>query len=81
MARPLQVLLISGSIRTASTNTAVLTTLQQVVPEGVHAVMYLGLARLPHFNPDDDRDPLPPEVAALRAQIGTADAVVFSTPE
>ncbi|MDX3195600.1 NAD(P)H-dependent oxidoreductase [Streptomyces sp. MN03-5084-2B] len=42
---------------------------------------YTGLGDLPHFNPDDDRDPLHPEVAALRAAIGEADAVLVCTPE
>jgi NAD(P)H-dependent FMN reductase len=36
---------------------------------------------LPHFNPDDDREPLPGAVAELRSRIRAADAVVFSTPE
>jgi chromate reductase len=39
------------------------------------------VAVLPHFNPDDDRDPLPDQVAALRSQIAAADAVLFCTPE
>jgi len=43
--------------------------------------MYEDLAGLPHFNPDDDHDPLPSPAAALRAQIGEADALLFSTPE
>jgi chromate reductase, NAD(P)H dehydrogenase (quinone) len=47
----------------------------------VTVVVYDGLAGLPHFNPDDDRDPLPPAVAALRAAIAAADAVLFCTPE
>ena len=36
---------------------------------------------LPHFNPDDDHDPLPHAVADLRARIGAADAVLICTPE
>jgi len=35
----------------------------------------------PYFNPDDDVDPLHPAVAALRNQIRTSDALLFSTPE
>ncbi|MEV6440867.1 NAD(P)H-dependent oxidoreductase [Amycolatopsis sp. NPDC051716] len=42
---------------------------------------YTGLADLPHFNPDDDRDPLHPEVASLRAALKDADAVLICTPE
>ncbi|WIV62028.1 NADPH-dependent FMN reductase [Amycolatopsis nalaikhensis] len=42
---------------------------------------YPGLAELPHFNPDDDRDPLHPAVAELRAAVKEADAVLICTPE
>jgi NAD(P)H-dependent FMN reductase len=76
-----QFLLISGSTRDASTNTAALVTLAALAPSGSAAVLYGGLADLPAFNPDDDRDPLPPSVATLRAAIAAADAIVFCTPE
>ncbi|MEV6830496.1 NADPH-dependent FMN reductase [Amycolatopsis sp. NPDC051102] len=42
---------------------------------------YTGLGELPHFNPDDDRDPLHPAVAALRAAIEEASALLICTPE
>ena len=45
------------------------------------AVLYEGLGALPHFNPDDDVEPLHPAVAELRAAIDAADALLFSTPE
>jgi len=51
------VLLVSGSIRGGSTNTAVLRTAQAVAPDGVNTVLYEGLADLPAFNPDDDHEP------------------------
>ena len=76
-----RVLLISGSLRAGSTNAAVLQTVAAVAPDGVVATVYEGLGELPHFNPDDDVDPLPPTVAALRAAIAAADAILFSTPE
>ncbi|MDQ3150641.1 MAG: NAD(P)H-dependent oxidoreductase [Actinomycetota bacterium] len=75
------VLLVSGSMRSASTNTATLRTAQALAPDGVTMVRYAGLADLPAFSPDDDREPLPPAVAELRKQIATADAVLFCTPE
>ena len=43
--------------------------------------MYDGLASLPAFNPDDDGDRVPREVAELREEITAADAVLFCTPE
>ena len=81
MAVAERILLISGSMRANSTNAAVLHTFAAVAPRGVVATVYDGLGDLPHFNPDDDRDPLPPTVAALRLAIAEANAVVFSTPE
>jgi NAD(P)H-dependent FMN reductase len=78
-----RLLLVSGSLRHGSTNTAALLTLADVATAAglADADVYDGLAALPHFNPDDDHDPLPPAVAELRAALGAADAVVFSTPE
>jgi NAD(P)H-dependent FMN reductase len=70
-------LLIGGSVRDGSTNAAVLRTAAMFGP----SVLYDGLGNLPHFNPDDDREPLHPAVAELRAAVGAADAVLFSTPE
>ena len=74
-------LLVSGSTRGGSANTAALATMAAVAPGRVTAVMYDGLARLPAFNPDDDGDRLPPEPARLRAEIAAASAVLFCTPE
>jgi chromate reductase len=76
-----RVLLISGSTRGRSTNTALLRTAQAAPPGGVEAVLYGAMTGLPHFNPDDDLDPLPPAVVDLREQIGSAVAVLFCTPE
>ena len=77
------IVLISGSLRAASTNTAVLRTIQAVAPDGLTAVLYDGIETLPHFNPDDDGEGRPPPsvLAGLRGQIAAADAVLFSTPE
>ena len=81
MVSPSRILLISGSLRRNSTNTASLRTAQVVAPVGVDAILYEGLGSLPHFNPDDDRAPLAPAVETLRATIHWADASLFSTPE
>ena len=72
---------MSGSTRNGSGNTAALATMAAMAPDGVRAVMYNGLARLPAFNPDHDGDLLPGAAARLRRQIGAADAVLFCTPE
>ncbi len=56
MDRPVQLLLISGSPRSESTNTAVLQTARVLAPDGVATVLCGGMGGLPHFNPDDDRE-------------------------
>ncbi|HEX3335862.1 MAG TPA: NAD(P)H-dependent oxidoreductase [Jatrophihabitans sp.] len=76
-----RILLISGSTRGPSTNSALVRTAALCAPPGVSAVVYDGLAELPHFNPDDDRDPLPPAVAELRSAIAASSALLFCTPE
>jgi chromate reductase len=84
-ASPFRILAISGSLRHASSNGAILEALARVAPAGVIVELYGGLARLPHFNPDLDRaldDPLlPPTVRVLRAAVDAAGAVVISSPE
>lgn len=74
-------LLVSGSLRQSSTNTALLRTAARHVPVGVGCYVYDGLAHLPPFNPDDDRSPLPPAVEELRASIHRATGILFSVPE
>jgi chromate reductase, NAD(P)H dehydrogenase (quinone) len=79
-----KLLLISGSLRGGSTNSATLRTVAALAPAGVETEIYDGMGRLPHFNPDDDPTDgvgLDPEVAALRAALAAADALLVSTPE
>jgi chromate reductase len=76
-----RVLLISGSTRRGSANTAAVATAAALAPAGVTPVVYGGLADLPAFNPDHDGDLLPPAAAALRGEIAAAAAVLFCTPE
>ncbi len=81
MASPIHALMISGSLRRRSTNTAVLRTAAAVAPPEVTTTFFSGVADLPAFNPDLDVEPLPGAVAQLRHQIHRADVVVVSTPE
>ncbi|MDA8062439.1 MAG: NAD(P)H-dependent oxidoreductase [Actinomycetota bacterium] len=76
-----KVLLVSGSLRAGSTNSALLRTAARVAPAGVEAVLLDGVGGLPHFDPDQDREPLHPAVDALRGAIRGCDAILFSTPE
>jgi chromate reductase, NAD(P)H dehydrogenase (quinone) len=78
---PIQALLISGSLRRGSTNSAVLRTASAVAPPSVAGSIFEGMADLPAFNADLDVDPLPGPVAELRTRIHHADVVLLSTPE
>ncbi len=80
MAEPVAILLVSGSTRAPSTNTAALRTLRDLAPPEVMASLYEGLD-LPAFNPDNDQDPSQYSVVALRQALDTADVVVFCTAE
>jgi NAD(P)H-dependent FMN reductase len=76
-----RVLLISGSTRRASSNSAFLRTVAASAPDDIETVVYDELDALPHFNPDLDVDPLPSEVSRLRDAIDASDGVLFCTPE
>ena len=76
-----RLLLICGSLRSGSTNEALLQTVASLLPDDVTADLYDGMGRLPHFNPDDDHDPLPDIVVDLRNRISDATAILVSTPE
>ncbi|MEU6766679.1 NADPH-dependent FMN reductase [Streptomyces sp. NPDC046853] len=78
---PPMILLLSGSLRAGSSNETVLRTAEDVAPPDVRTLRYEGLATLPHFNPDDDADPLPQAVTGLRAAIDAAAAILVCTPE
>ncbi|MCA1728107.1 MAG: NAD(P)H-dependent oxidoreductase [Actinobacteria bacterium] len=82
--RLVRLLAISGSLRKASSNTALLRAASTLAPEGIEVVLYEGLAKLPHFNPDlDDFDGVnaPPEVIDFRFHLDASDGVLISNPE
>jgi NAD(P)H-dependent FMN reductase len=77
----MRILGISGSLRAASSNGAVLRAAADLAPPGVHFTVYDGLAGLPHFNPDLDVEPAPGPVADLRASVRSSGAVLICSPE
>ena len=76
-----RLLAISGSLREASTNTALLRAAATLAPERVSIRLYDGLATLPHFNPDLDVEPWPTPVAGWRREIAAVDGLLISSPE
>jgi chromate reductase len=72
------VLAISGSLRRGSHNAALLQAAASLLPPGCELGHWSGLARLPHYSEDDDAHPAPAAVAALRAELRAADALLIS---
>ncbi len=77
----MRILGISGSLRAASFNTALLRAAAELAPEDVELTLYEGLAQLPPYNEDHETGDAPAEVRRLREEIADADAVLFATPE
>ena len=77
----MRLLAISGSLRAASLNSAVLEAARRLAPPGVEIVIYGGMDGLPHFNPDREGDISPAPVMDLRALVGQCDGVLIACPE
>jgi chromate reductase len=76
----MRILGISGSLRRDSHNTRLLRGVGNLLPEGVELVVFDQLAGIPPYNEDEEHE-TPPAVAALKAAIAGADAVLVATPE
>ncbi|MBH8563885.1 NAD(P)H-dependent oxidoreductase [Nostoc sp. CENA67] len=76
----IQILAISGSLRAASSNTALLRAAISLASQGVEITLYNGLGDLPHFNPDLERTEIP-SVKDIRTQLQISDGVLISSPE
>ncbi|MHB1056440.1 MAG: NADPH-dependent FMN reductase [Rhodanobacter sp.] len=76
-----RVLCLCGSLRRVSSSRAALEAACGLAAGRLDLELYEGLGTLPLFNPDDDADPLPSSVLALRAAVGRADALLIACPE
>ena len=79
-AARMRILGISGSLRAASINSALLRAAARLAPSGVSVVPCDRLGTLPLFNADDEADP-PADVEAFRAEVARADALMIASPE
>lgn len=75
----LHLLGISGSLRKASYNTALLHAAGQLLPPHINLQIY-DIAPLPIFNPDFEK-PFPEAVLDFRSKIAQADGLLIATPE
>lgn len=72
---------ISGSLRKASFNTALLHNAAQLLPDGVSLDVQT-LHGIPLYDGDEEaRNGIPKAVAALKQAIAAADGVILATPE
>ena len=75
------ILAISGSTRSGSSNNAILQLIATRFKDEVEIVLYQRIDELPHFNPDLDQAPFPPNVSELRTLVEQADGILICTPE
>lgn len=76
----MHILALSGSLRAASINSALLRAAARLARPDVQVHVCLGLGRLPLFNPDLD-PAQQPAVCALYAEVQAADALLIASPE
>lgn len=84
----MKLLLISGSLRSGSYNTAIISFLAKLCTDGgkIEPTVYEELHLIPPYTPDLDlhdskQDLSPQKVRELRAAVKNADALIISTPE
>jgi chromate reductase len=78
---PIKILAISGSLRSASSNTCVLRAIANMAPQNIAITIYDGLDSLPFFSPERDIENAHSSVTDLRKQIQNSHAVIVCTPE
>jgi chromate reductase len=76
----MRVLGISGSLRKASINSALLRAASRLAPPGTEFTVFNGVGDLPLFNPDLEAS-LPSQVLALHGAVANSDALLFASPE
>jgi len=77
----MRILAVSGSLRAGSHNTSLLQAAIDAAPEGVDVELWEGIGGLPIYDQDLEGTDLPESVRRLREDWGSADAILFATPE
>ena len=77
----MKVLAISGSLRAGSYNTLALRAAAALAPAGMEVTLYEGMRDLPLYDDDLRAAGYPAPVAAFRAAIKAADALLIASPE
>jgi NAD(P)H-dependent FMN reductase len=72
---------ISGSLRSGSSNHAILQALGKMIPANITYTIFDGMSEIPAFDPGLENDETPIPVASFRKQLAAADAIIICTPE
>lgn len=80
MDKPMNILGISGSLRSGSYNSAALRAAIELAPVDV-SITTAGIGHLPLYDDDVRTAGMPAAVEQLRSRIAAADAVLIVTPE
>lgn len=76
----MKIVALSGALRRASYNTALLRAAAALAPEGV-AIELHTLHGIPLYDGDVEAEGIPPAVTALREALRAADGLLIATPE
>lgn len=76
----IRIFAVSGSLRTVSSNTAIIRRYSDLAPPGCEIDVYDRLAELPHFNPDIENGG-DKAVLELVERVRNSHAFIVSTPE
>lgn len=80
MSEPIRLVGLSGSLRKASVNTALLRAAAELAPEGVELEI-LSIRDVPLYDGDVQAEGMPPSVTRLQGLIAAADGLVIASPE
>lgn len=76
----LNIVIISGSLREGSLNTALARTLIEMAPNGLR-IELADIVGIEIYNQDVEKQGIPENVAALADRVVAADGIIFATPE
>ncbi|MEO4044117.1 NADPH-dependent FMN reductase [Hoeflea sp. CAU 1731] len=74
-------LAISGSLRSDSTNTALLEAISRAAPENIEISLFREIGDLPIFSPDLETPQPPDSVRRFVEAVDSADGLIVSSPE
>jgi len=77
----MDLLAISGSVRSGSYNLALLRAMKELCPSGASVTIYDQIREIPIFDPEVDDNDIPDSVNSLISMMRESDGVIVSTPE